>query len=97
MDVFCRRQTSQIQSVYAPKHSVIIFSHTKSITYKHAIYKYIKVHLRMRWWKSSFIFAYLCLKINKLSNGDLHDLHMQQLNVLFMQSALNSLPLDYQV
>ena len=30
---FCRERTSQARSVYAPKNSVVIFSHTKSITY----------------------------------------------------------------
>ena len=33
--VFCRERTSQARSVYAPKNSVVIFSHTKSITYKY--------------------------------------------------------------
>jgi hypothetical protein len=33
--VLCRERTSQVRPVNAPKNSVIIFSHTKSITYKH--------------------------------------------------------------
>ena len=33
--VFCRERTSQARSVYAPKNSVVIFSHTKSITYNY--------------------------------------------------------------
>jgi hypothetical protein len=33
--VFCRGRTSQARSVNAPKNSVIIFFHTKSITYKY--------------------------------------------------------------
>ena len=35
--VFCRGRTSQARSVNAPKNSVIIFSHTKSITYNYFI------------------------------------------------------------
>jgi hypothetical protein len=35
--VFCRGRTSQARSVNAPKNSVIIFSHTKSITYDYYI------------------------------------------------------------
>ena len=47
--VFCRERTSQARSVYAPKNSVVIFSHTKSITYKYKVYNlyiiYFQFHL----------------------------------------------------
>ena len=41
--VFCRERTSQARSVYAPKNSVVIFFHTKSITYN---YVYMNVMMK---------------------------------------------------